>query len=65
MSSSAVIAAAWTRMRYWVGDGVGIGVEVERERVDGGWKWRARIFLEAVVDDVIMMEGGSRVMQEL
>ena len=52
-------------MRYWVGEGVGIGVDVERERVDGGWNWRARIFLEAVVDDVIMMEGGSRVMQEL
>lgn len=52
-------------MRYWVGEGVGIGVEVEREREDGGWKWRARILLEVVVDNVIMMEGGSRVMQEL
>lgn len=52
-------------MRYWFGEGVGIGVEVERERIDGGWKWRARILLEAALDIVIMMEEGSREVQEL
>ena len=46
-------------MRYWVGEGVGMGVEAERVRVDGVWKWRARIWLEAVVSGVIMMVGGG------
>lgn len=44
VSSSAVMAAAWTRMRYWVGEGVGSWVEVERVRVDGGLRWRACMF---------------------
>ena len=51
-------------MRYWVGEGVGMGVEAERVRVDGGWKWRVRILLEVVIGDVIIIEGGLRVMHE-
>ena len=47
VSSLAVIAAAWTRMRYWDGEGIGIGVELENVRVDGGWRWSARIVIES------------------
>ena len=43
VSASAVMAEAWTRMRYWVEEGVGTGVEVVRERIEGGFKWRARM----------------------
>ena len=39
-----------------------MGAEAERVRVDGGWKWRARILLEVVIGDVIMIAGGLRVL---
>lgn len=50
--SSVVRAAAWTRRRYCVGEGVGGGVSVRRvmlvaaaDEGDCCWIWRARIFI--------------------